>query len=67
MARRRNLRVLELMQGEALLARADGELEIGCARLTDAVAQARAVSDHWREYQCLVWFAIVKLEQEDSR
>jgi hypothetical protein len=64
MARRRNLRVLELIWGEALLVRADGELEIGCARLTDTVAQARTVSDHWREYQCLAWFAIVKLEQE---
>jgi hypothetical protein len=50
------------MWGEALLARADGELDIACARLNDAVAQARAVGDHWREDQCLVWLAMMKLE-----
>jgi hypothetical protein len=57
-----DLRVVELMWGEALLARADGNLDVACARMVDAVAQARSTGDHWREYQCLVWLATVNLE-----
>jgi DNA-binding SARP family transcriptional activator len=58
-----DLRVLELMWGEALLARADSELDIGCVKLDEAVAQARAIGDHWREYQCLVWLATMTFER----
>ncbi|WP_087087044.1 ATP-binding protein [Caballeronia catudaia] len=63
MAERRDLRVVELMWGEALLARADGQLDLACAKLSDAVLQARATGDHWREYQCLVWLATMNLER----
>ncbi|WP_231337549.1 ATP-binding protein [Paraburkholderia sprentiae] len=63
LAGRLDLRVVELMWGQALLARADGELDIGCAKLDEAVAQARAMGDHWREYQCLVWLATMKFER----
>ncbi len=63
MAERRGLRVVELMWGEALLARADGDLDVACARLTDAVSQARTTGEHWREYQCLVWLATINLER----
>ncbi|HEX3639433.1 MAG TPA: ATP-binding protein, partial [Paraburkholderia sp.] len=63
LAERLNLRVVELMWGAALLARAEGELDIGCAQLSDAVRQARAIGDHWREYQCLVWLATMNFER----
>lgn len=43
MAERRNLRLLELMWGEALLARADGELDVGCARLNDEALRRRSL------------------------
>ncbi|SAL06342.1 adenylate/guanylate cyclase [Caballeronia calidae] len=62
MAEELDLRIVELMWGEALLARADGDLDTGCARLSAAVAHARAVGDHWREYQCLVWLATMRHE-----
>ncbi|MCC8393836.1 AAA family ATPase [Paraburkholderia sp. MMS20-SJTR3] len=58
-----DLRVVELMWGAALLARADGALDAGSAQLNDAVRQARAIGDHWREYQCLVWLATVDFER----
>lgn len=58
-----DLRVVELMWGAALLARADGALDTGSAQLNDAVRQARAIGDHWREYQCLVWLATVDFER----
>ncbi|CAD6560143.1 hypothetical protein LMG28727_07049 [Paraburkholderia kirstenboschensis] len=57
-----DLRVVELMWGEALLARTDGNIDFARARMTDAVAQARLTGDHWREYQCLVWLATIDLE-----
>ncbi|KXU83850.1 transcriptional regulator [Paraburkholderia monticola] len=63
MAERRGLHVVELMWGEALLARADGKLDIACASLTDAVSQAHSTGEHWREYQCLVWLAMMNLER----
>ncbi|RKT20904.1 putative ATPase [Paraburkholderia sp. RAU2J] len=63
LADRLDLRVVELMWGAALLARAEGQLEIGCARLGDAVRQAQAIGDHWREYQCLVWLATINFER----
>ncbi|MFM0140204.1 ATP-binding protein [Caballeronia grimmiae] len=63
LATRLDLRVVELMWGEALLARADGDLTKGCARLEEAVRQARAIEDHWREYQCLVWLATMTFER----
>ncbi|MFL9960286.1 AAA family ATPase [Paraburkholderia sediminicola] len=64
LAEQLDLRVLELMWGEALLARADGQLDIACARISDAVEQSRLTGDHWREYQCLVWLATLDLERE---
>jgi DNA-binding SARP family transcriptional activator len=63
LAERLDLRVVELMWGAALLARADGALDAGSAHLNDAVRQARAIGDHWREYQCLVWLATVDFER----
>jgi DNA-binding SARP family transcriptional activator len=63
LAERLDLRVVELMWGAALLARADGALDVASAQLNDAVRQAQAIGDHWREYQCLVWLATVDFER----
>jgi hypothetical protein len=63
LAERLDLRVVELMWGAALLARADGALDAASAQLNDAVRQARAIGDHWREYQCLIWLATVDFER----
>jgi hypothetical protein len=63
MAEGLDLRVVELMWGEALLARADGKLDIACTRMSNAVEQSRSTGDHWREYQCLVWLATIDLER----
>ncbi|MCC8403141.1 hypothetical protein LJ655_14795 [Paraburkholderia sp. MMS20-SJTN17] len=63
LATRLDLRVVELAWGEALLARTGGDLETGCLKLDEAVRQARATGDHWREFQCLVWFATMIFER----
>jgi hypothetical protein len=63
MAEGLDLRVIELMWGQALLARADGKPDIACSRMSDAVEQSRLTGDHWREYQCLVWLATINLER----
>jgi hypothetical protein len=62
LAGRLDLRVVELMCGEALLARANGELD---ARLRHGFVELRAsaMGDHWREYQCLIGLATVMFER----
>jgi DNA-binding SARP family transcriptional activator len=63
LATRLDLRVVELTWGEALLARTGGDLDAGCVKLDEAVRQARAMDEHWREYQCLVWLATMNFER----
>lgn len=54
--------VMELEWGRGLVARADGDLAAARAALARAVALARAASNHWREYECMLALATVEYE-----
>jgi DNA-binding SARP family transcriptional activator len=56
------LHVVELEWARGLLARWDGDLEAAEAGLRRAVELARAQEDRWREFECLVWLATIRLE-----
>lgn len=58
------LRVIELLWGRGLLARAEGDLDTASTDIARAVALARLHEDHWREYECVVWLAILAFERE---
>ncbi|MBL8343150.1 MAG: AAA family ATPase [Rubrivivax sp.] len=56
------LPVMELEWGRGLAARADGNLPLAREALARAVALARAASNHWREYECMLALATVEFE-----
>jgi DNA-binding SARP family transcriptional activator len=58
------LPVMELEWGRGLVARADGDLPAARAALERAVALARAASNHWREYECMLAQVTVEYELE---
>ena len=53
----------ELEWARGLIARWNGEGQAAHAHLESALAHALVKDDHWREYQCLHWLAIVALER----
>lgn len=57
------LPLMELEWGHGLVARAEGNLVAARASLERAVALARAASNHWREYECMLALATVEFEQ----
>jgi DNA-binding SARP family transcriptional activator/predicted ATPase len=57
------LKVMDLEWGRGLLARAAGELDAARAALERATALAAAAENHWREYECMVWCAIIDWER----
>jgi DNA-binding SARP family transcriptional activator len=59
-----DLPVMELDWGRGLVARADGDLPAARDSLERAVALARAVANHWREYECMLALAMVEFELE---
>ena len=63
LSRKLDLKVMEIEWGRALMARADGDLEGAREALQRAVALARLVQNHWREFECMGWLATVALEQ----
>ncbi|HEX9718102.1 MAG TPA: AAA family ATPase, partial [Ramlibacter sp.] len=58
------LKVMELAWGRGLLARAAGELDAAHAALERATAMAAAAENRWREYECMVWSAIIDWERQ---
>jgi DNA-binding SARP family transcriptional activator/nucleoside-triphosphatase THEP1 len=56
------LPLMELEWGRGLVARADGDLAGARGALERAVALARAASNHWREYECMLALATVEYE-----
>jgi tetratricopeptide (TPR) repeat protein len=46
-----------------LLHRWDGEVETAVASIARALELARKDEDHWREYKCLTWLAMIEQEQ----
>ena len=56
------LPLMELEWGRGLAARADGDLAAARTSLERAVALARAASNHWREYECVLALATVEFE-----
>lgn len=56
------LKVIELLWGRGLLARIDGDVARARALVERAVRLARLREDHWREYECLVWLALLDYE-----
>jgi len=54
--------VMELEWGRGLVARADGDLATARELLARAVALARAASNHWREYECMLALATTEYE-----
>lgn len=63
MAASLQLKVMELEWGHGLVARAAGDLEAAGAALERATALAAASQNHWREYECMVWSAVVDWER----
>ncbi len=57
------LPLMELEWGRGLVARAEGDLGAARSSLERAVALARAASNHWREYECMLALATVEFEQ----
>jgi hypothetical protein len=62
LASEQQLPVMELEWGRGLAARADGDLPAARDALARAVALARAASNHWREYECMLGLATVEFE-----
>ena len=56
------LPVMELEWGRGLVAHADGNLPAARESLARAVALARASSNHWREYECMLALATAEYE-----
>lgn len=56
------LPMMELDWGRGLVARADGDLASARESLARAVALARAESNHWREYECMLALATTEYE-----
>ena len=57
------LDVMEIDWARGLVARADGDLGSAETALAHAVMLARLAGNHWREYECTVWLAVVALER----
>ena len=58
-----DLKVVELLWGHGLIARADGDIEAARAWVARAVALAGLREDHWREYECRMWLAVLDFER----
>ena len=56
------LKVVELIWGQGLVARADGDPSAARSLVERSVALARLRQDHWREYECRVWLALLDYE-----
>ena len=54
---------IELVWGRGLVAREDGRLDEARAEMARAVALAQAREDHWREFECRVWLAVIDFER----
>ena len=57
------LELCELHWARGLLHRWDGEAETALISITRALELAREDEDHWREYKCLTWLAVIEQEQ----
>ena len=57
------LELCELHWARGLLHRWDGETETAAASIARALELARKDEDHWREYKCLTWLAMIEQEQ----
>jgi hypothetical protein len=62
LAERLHIGFAELEWARGLIARWEGEIETAHARLEAAHRHALARDDHWREYQCLMWLAMIAYE-----
>jgi tetratricopeptide (TPR) repeat protein len=57
-----NLDLCEMHWAYGLLQRWDGDYSAAITSLERALVLARAAEDRWREYNCLVWLAMLQLE-----
>jgi len=57
-----NLDLCEMHWAYGLLQRWDGDYSAAITSLERALGLARAAEDRWREYNCLVWLAMLQLE-----
>jgi hypothetical protein len=57
------LKVVELLWGQGLIARVDGDIEAARAWVARGVAMAGLREDHWREYECRTWLALIEFER----
>jgi DNA-binding SARP family transcriptional activator/tetratricopeptide (TPR) repeat protein len=62
LARSQHLTFTELEWARGLLLRWDGDLDNARTAIERALAVARANEERWREYECLVWLALVDME-----
>jgi DNA-binding SARP family transcriptional activator len=62
LAHAQRVHLTELEWARGLLLRWDGDLEGARASIERALAIARANEERWREYECLVWLALLDLE-----
>lgn len=62
LAHSQRVSLTELEWARGLLLRWDGDLEGARVSIERALAIARANGERWREYECLVWLALVDLE-----
>lgn len=57
------VQVIELLWGRGLVARIVGEIETARACVARAVLMAGLREDHWREYECRTWLAVIDFER----
>lgn len=57
------VQVIELLWGQGLMARIDGDIDRARACVARAVVLAGLRDDHWREYECRTWLAVIELER----
>ncbi len=57
------VQVIELLWGQGLVARIVGEIDTARACVARAVVMAGLREDHWREYECRTWLAVIDLER----